>query len=253
MTAPESPTTRDAVLDGRLLLAQPAKGHRVGHDAILLAAAAPNDAHVIADFGAGVGGAGLAALVRLPQARGVLVEIDPASSELAARNITQNGLSGRCVAVCGDVRAIARPGWSGAPEPGSLDLVLTNPPFNMARAHRASPDPSRALAHMADETTLNDWATAALRALRPGGTLAMILRPSELAPLLAALDGRYGAAVLLPIHPRPDAPAVRLVVRAVKGRRTALSIAPSFILARADGTTSEAAEAVLRGRAPLPF
>ena len=33
-------TTDDAVLGGRLRLLQPKRGHRVGHDAILLAAAA---------------------------------------------------------------------------------------------------------------------------------------------------------------------------------------------------------------------
>ena len=32
-------TSDDAVLGGRLTLRQPLKGHRVGHDAILLAAA----------------------------------------------------------------------------------------------------------------------------------------------------------------------------------------------------------------------
>ena len=32
-------TSKDAVLGGRLLLRQPLSGHRVGHDAILLAAA----------------------------------------------------------------------------------------------------------------------------------------------------------------------------------------------------------------------
>jgi len=40
--SPEVPTqdvTDDAVLGGRLRILQPRKGHRVGHDAILLAAA----------------------------------------------------------------------------------------------------------------------------------------------------------------------------------------------------------------------
>ena len=35
----ESSVTEDAVLGGRLRLKQPTRGHRVGHDAILLAAA----------------------------------------------------------------------------------------------------------------------------------------------------------------------------------------------------------------------
>ena len=35
----DAETTEDAVLDGRLVLRQPRRGHRFGHDAILLAAA----------------------------------------------------------------------------------------------------------------------------------------------------------------------------------------------------------------------
>ncbi|MGA8228610.1 MAG: methyltransferase, partial [Xanthobacteraceae bacterium] len=49
----------DAVLGGRLRLLQPRRGHRFGHDAILLAAAVPAQAgdHAI-ELGAGVGAAG---------------------------------------------------------------------------------------------------------------------------------------------------------------------------------------------------
>ena len=54
-------TSDDAVLGGRLRLRQPLRGHRVGHDAILLAAATAAQAgeHAV-DLGAGVGAAGLA-------------------------------------------------------------------------------------------------------------------------------------------------------------------------------------------------
>src|SRR5229473_3780911 len=74
--------TDDAVLGGRLRLRQPARGHRVGHDAILLAAACPARAgERVVDLGAGVGAAGLALAARVPDATVTLVEIDP---ELAA-------------------------------------------------------------------------------------------------------------------------------------------------------------------------
>jgi hypothetical protein len=59
--APPSALTDDAVLGGRLKLYQPARGHRVGHDAILLAASTAAAAGDVAvDLGAGVGAAGLA-------------------------------------------------------------------------------------------------------------------------------------------------------------------------------------------------
>lgn len=237
-------------MDGRLKLLQPAKGHRVGHDAVLIAAAAPEKARLIVDLGAGVGSAGLAALSRLPQAEAVLVEIDPVLAGLAEENIAGNGLRGRCRVLCADVRNLGKKGGADVPP---ADLVLANPPFNTDGAHRASPDTRRAVAHMAGAETFADWTTAAYRCLSPGGMLAMILRPSELSILLSALEGRFGAAELMPIHPKPGSAAVRLIVRAVKGRRTAPAILPSFVLAEADGTPSAAADAVLRGRAALPF
>ena len=57
----EAETSEDAVLGGRLVLRQPLRGHRFGHDAILLAAATAAQAGEQAiELGAGVGAAGLA-------------------------------------------------------------------------------------------------------------------------------------------------------------------------------------------------
>ena len=61
MAADTAETSDDAVLGGRLILRQPLRGHRIGHDGILLAAATSAQAggHAV-DLGSGVGGAGLA-------------------------------------------------------------------------------------------------------------------------------------------------------------------------------------------------
>ncbi|OYY60455.1 MAG: hypothetical protein B7Y61_23215 [Rhizobiales bacterium 35-66-30] len=225
-----SAVTQDRVLGGRLVLCH---------------------ARRLADFGAGVGSAGLAALLHLPQAEAVLIEIDPALADLAGRNVVANGFSERCGVVCADVLALARPGGPPRPAAENLDLVLANPPFNVTQAHQTSPDAGRARAHMADAETLRDWATAAYRCLAPGGTLAMILRPEDLSALLAALEGRFGAVRLLPVHPRPEAPAVRLIARAIKGRRTAPAILPGLILAEAGGAPGARAQAILSDGAAL--
>ncbi len=244
-------TTVDAVLGGRLRLRQPQRGHRVGHDAILLAALAPAGVRHVVDLGAGVGSAGLAVLIRAPQAHGVLVEIDATLAALAQDNIQANDLAARCTVVQGDVLRLARPGGPPDPRPAGADLVIANPPFNARAAHQTSPDPRRAAAHMADADTLTAWVLAAYRCLTPAGVLGLILRPEDLAPLLDAMRGRFGAAHLLPVHPTPTAPAVRLLVRAVKGRRTAPALLPGLILADADGRPTGAAEAILRDGAPV--
>src|SRR5204862_6959938 len=80
----------DALLGGRLRLLQPQRGHRVGHDAILLAASCPACAgDKVADLGAGVGAAGLALTTRVP-ADVILVEIDADLAALATENARRN-------------------------------------------------------------------------------------------------------------------------------------------------------------------
>src|SRR5262249_56208604 len=83
----EIETTEDAVLGGRLRLRQPVRGHRVGHDAILLAAAtaARGGEHAV-DLGAGVGGAGLAPSARGPRLKTPPLEIDPVLFPLPTLN-----------------------------------------------------------------------------------------------------------------------------------------------------------------------
>src|SRR5712691_6094235 len=98
--------TEDAVLGGRLRLRQPKRGHRVGHDAILLAAACPARAgDAVVDLGAGVGAAGLALAARVGGTAVTLVEIDADLAALAAENAQCNGLAARVRAVVLDVAA----------------------------------------------------------------------------------------------------------------------------------------------------
>src|SRR2546421_4717251 len=87
-------TTDDAVLGGRLILRQPRRGHRVGHDAILLAAATEGrEGEHAVELGAGVGAAGLALTQRVARLRVTLVEIDATLAALAEANAKRNGLS----------------------------------------------------------------------------------------------------------------------------------------------------------------
>jgi tRNA1(Val) A37 N6-methylase TrmN6 len=242
-------TTDDAVLGGRLRLLQPAHGHRAGHDAILLAAAAPASKHA-ADLGAGVGTAGLALLARGAAERVTFVEIDPELAELARENAKRNDYEGRAEIIVADIRKLVR-----RKGPASLaataDLVIVNPPFNDPGRRNASPDAGRRRAHAAADSELDPWLTAADRVLAAGGKLVLIHRPDALETILASLSGRFGAAEIIPIFPRPDAAAIRVIVRAIKGRRTPPSLRPGLVLNDADGRPTSAAEAILRGAAAL--
>jgi tRNA1(Val) A37 N6-methylase TrmN6 len=245
-------TSDDAVLGGRLRLRQPLRGHRVGHDAILLAASAGayEGEHAV-DLGAGVGGAGLALAVRVPGLRVTLVEIDAALCALASGNAARNGLAERVNAIAGNVEDACALAAAGL-VPGSIDRVLMNPPFNDARRQNASPDPRRRLAHVADPGLLARWVATAHGLLKPYGTLTLIWRAEGRDAVLAAVSDHFGAVAVQPVYPRAGASAIRVLVRAVKGgEQAAPADLPGLVLNHDNGKPTEAAEAVLRHASSL--
>jgi tRNA1(Val) A37 N6-methylase TrmN6 len=248
-----SETTRDAALGGRLMLRQPRKGHRFGHDAILLAAMTQARAgeHAV-ELGAGVGAAGLALAQRVSGLRVTLIEIDPALAALAEENAAANDLSDRVRVIATDVadaRGLAAHGLTA----GSAGRVLMNPPFNDPVRQNVSPDAARRRAHAGTPETLSQWVDRAATLLAPSGTLTLIWRADGLADVLAALRADFGDAAVLPVHPRPDAAAIRILVRAVKGSGAPLALLPPLVLNGMDGRPSAAAEAILRDGATLPI
>ncbi len=244
--------TDDAVLGGRLRLLQPRRGHRFGHDAILLAAATrARSGDRIADLGAGVGTAGLAVAARVPGAQVKLVEISAGLATLAALNAARNQLVDRVNAVALDVGASAADFAAAGLAAASCDAVLMNPPFNAPARHNPSPDRRRRGAHDLAPATLATWVDAASRLLRRGGALTVIFRADGLIDLLGALAGGFGSIAVLPIHGKPGGNAVRVIVGALKGSGAPLAILPGLVLAAEDGKPTEAAEAVLRQGADL--
>lgn len=244
--------TEDAVLGGRLRLRQPRKGHRFGHDAVLLAAATgARPGERIVELGAGVGAAGLVVALRCPLARVTLAEIDPDLVALAQQNIAANALD-NAAAVALDVTAgAAALAQAGLPA-GCAGRVLMNPPFDDPARHRPSPDTRRRAAHLAEPDTLPRWIASARRLLAPSGVLTLIWRADALAALLTSLDG-FGALAVVPVHPRPGSAAIRVLMRAVKGSRAPLSLEPGLVLADEAGRPTAEAEAVLRQGSVLPL
>ena len=244
-------TSEDAVLGGRLRLRQPLAGHRVGHDAILLAAAtgglAPaNMRSISAPASAPPGSRWRRAL--------------PGSRSRWSRSTRRwprsppamRGSTGWTIA------SMRSPSTSrigkrsrAALVPGSVDRVLMNPPFLDATRQNLSPDPRRRLAHAAAPGLLPRWIAAAADLLKPQGVLTLIWRADALAAVQGALAAEFGGIGVLPVYPRPDAAAIRVLVRAVKSGGGPPVSYPGLILNDRDGKPSAAAEAVLRGGGTL--
>ncbi|KGT73823.1 methyltransferase [Bradyrhizobium japonicum] len=244
--------TEDAFLGGQLRLRQKRSGHRAGHDAILLAAATEARAgDRVVDLGAGIGTAGLALGRRVAGIGLSLVEIDPELAELARANAEANGIVAETIVL--DVTADAQAFAANGLVPDSVDVVLMNPPFNDPARHRGSPDQARRTAHVASEETLNAWVHAARRILRSDGALTLIWRADGIAEVLTALSRGFGSLSILPVHGEAGRPAIRVLVRAVKGGRAPMRLLPGLMLNDESGVPKNQVTEILEGRALLPL
>jgi tRNA1(Val) A37 N6-methylase TrmN6 len=252
MTDPAGEFTEDAFLGGQLRLRQPKSGHRAGHDAVLLAAATPaRSGDRVVDFGAGVGAAGLAVARRVAGIDLVLVEIDAGLADLARGNAAANAIAAEVIVL--DVTSAADAFAAAGLSPDSADVVLMNPPFNDPSRHRASPDQTRKTAHVATAATLESWIHASRRILKSGGVLSLVWRADGLAEVLAALSRGFGSLAILPVHSGAAQPAIRVLIRAIKGGKAPTHMHAALLLNDESAVPNKQVQEILAGKGVLPL
>ena len=233
------PAQELTLLQGRLSLLQPAKGHRAGTDAMLLAACVPSGFQgLVMDMGAGIGTVGLVAALGAPEAQVVLVEQDEQLLPLALQNVARNGLQDRVRVVAADVMS-AKARRAAALEAGKAQMVLTNPPFYQANTIRSSPLALKKNAYEM-QGTLEDWVRAACSLLAPHGHMVMIHRAAALPDIISACAGRFGGLQIRPVYPRAGDAAVRVLVAGTTGSRAPLALLPGLVLHEGEDFTPEA-------------
>ena len=227
------------LLGGRVVHAQAEDGHRSGIEPVLLAAtiiARPGER--VLECGSAAGAGLLCLAARLPGVTGLGIERDPALVALATANAAANGFADLRF-VAGDVAMAATL--------GRFDHAFANPPWHDA-AGTVSPDAGRALARRAPAALPEQWVRAMAAALRPRGTISLILPAARLVPWLAACGAaQCGSVTLLPLWPREGRAAKLVILRAVRGGRGPLRLLSGLVLHAPGGGYSAAAEAVLRG------
>lgn len=201
------------------------------------------------ELGCGAGVAILCLGARVPKLDLHGLELQPEYAALARENAAANAVA--LTVHEGDLR---RP-------PAALvalrfDQVIANPPFYRGGAATAPRDAGRRRAHVED-ADLGDWIGTGLRRLRDGGWLTVIHRAERLGGILAALEGRAGSTLVLPLASRAGRVAGRVLVRARKGAAGPLVLAPPLVVHRGELHASDAggyapeAERVLRDGAEL--
>jgi len=250
-----SDLTDDAFLGGRLQLLQPRQGYRAGIDAVLLAAAVDaNEAETghLLDVGAGVGTVGLCAALRISPMRVTLLEREPELCRIATENIHRNGLDGRVRCLTGAIGTSAGQLAAAGLAIESFTHVVANPPFMSSNAGTRSKVHLKAASHaLQGGQSLDDWGRFFARMLRPGGTVILIHKADALTNVLISLQGRFGAVTVMPLHPRAGEPANRIIVKAIKGRRTGLTLLSGLPLHGCSNTFTPTMDSVLRHAAAL--
>ncbi|MDA0785137.1 MAG: methyltransferase [Proteobacteria bacterium] len=241
--------TTDRLLGGRVEIRQPGSGFRVSVDAVLLAAAISlGRGERALDVGCGAGGATLCLASRLPYAELLGIDRDARMTACLQANISANNFTDRVAAETLDV-AGGVPGHMR----GAFDQVFSNPPY--MPPHRAD---ARTVGDAVSAATIEsvpfaDWLAFMVACCKPKGRLTIVHRADRLEELLAVVAEVAGEIKVLPIWPRAEAPAKRVIITARTGVQTPTELCPGLVLHAPGGGYTPIARSIIEEGEALSF
>jgi len=183
---------------GQVRLIQPKKGYRFSTDAPLLAAFAEiRPGEDVCELGTGNGV--VAVLLGFkPYRHLVAVEIQPRLADMARRNVSGNGLSGRIEVVEADLREW-RPGRR-------FDVVISNPPYHEQKKGFPCPNREKAIAKHEVTCDIMGLMRAVSGLLKPAGRAFFVYPAAREADFRrAAAPHGLKTVKIRRIHPREKA------------------------------------------------
>ena len=230
-----------SVLNGRVKLFQPEKGFRTSIDSVMLAAACPaRKGDNILDMGCGVGSVGLCVFSRVRDIILTGIDVQNLSIELAIKNAKANDVNAKFI--LSDVREYK------VDNVDRYDHIVCNPPYMELGKHLVSPNAHKALSngHIDGDIEIKDWVSAALRLLKSGGCFTMIHRADTVDRIIKAMGESFGAIEIIPLWPKVGFDAKRVIVRAIKDRKTPMKLHYGIVLHEACGKYTSKADEILR-------
>ena len=179
----------------------------------------------VCDLGSGTGLLGTLLLAREDSLTIENVELSAPAAVLARRTFSENGWEGRAAFRTGDLRDV-----SVLPPPGSVDYVISNPPYFPAGSGASAEGEARRNAREECTCTLEDVCAAAKRVLRYGGRFALVHRTERLADVLCAMreSGIEPKRLRFLAKSAVSAPSL-LLVEGKRGGKSGLVIEPPLI------------------------
>ncbi len=229
-------TTPDSLFHGRLKILQRDKGYRFSIDAPILAHHIPlKDTRVAVDLGAGCGIISIIVACRNPLVRLWAIEIQKGLAELASENVRLNNMHDRITVVRADMKDA-----ESYVEPGTADVVFSNPPYRRLESGRISPDGERAVARHEVRGSLSDVTSVAEKLLRPSGRLVVIYPAERTVDLLVRMRAfRLEPKRIRLVHSRQHSHAELILAEAVKYGNPGLDVVAPLIVSEADGSYTE--------------
>ena len=207
-----------------------------GIDAVMLANfATVKKGDTVVDFGTGTGIIPIILAGKTEASKIIGIEIQEDMAEMAQRSIEMNGLGGRVRVLAGDLKCAC-----SLVGEGTVDLVVSNPPYMNEGGGMKNPDSSKAIARHEILCTLEDIVKSAGRVLRSGGRLAMIHRTRRMVDVLLAMrKGGIEPKRLRMVHSGIDRESNLFLVEGAKEGGKFLKVSKPLVIYRQDGSYSE--------------
>ncbi|MDR0677974.1 MAG: methyltransferase [Holosporaceae bacterium] len=238
--------TEDSILNRKIKIFQPERGYRVAIDPIILSnfACGFNNrcrskiaTKKILDVGCGVGTISLILKMKESTSQITAIDIDERICEICRRNARINSLNV-------DVINVGLENINYVLKDKLFDQIVTNPPFFDEKLSRISE--SKKLANF-ETMNLSHWIVLCFKKLKSGGIFSMIHDASRIDDILCSLKNIAGSIQIIPIFPKINCRANRIIVTAKKSSKSASSILPGIVVHESNGSYSEAVREILSG------
>lgn len=163
------------------------------------------------------------------------LELQAEYAEMACRSVALNELSRRIQIIEGDMKEAAAIFGRG-----SMQVVVTNPPYKRAGAGICSDSASEAIARHEIACNLEDVIKNASAVLEPGGVFFMIHRPERLADAIEYMRTfRLEPKHMQLVYPKPDRRPSMFLITGVKCGGRNLMIDKPLVLMNENGEETE--------------